>query len=419
MAAIERRQAWVTERFRATRGRTLELCKPLTPEDMMVQSSAEASPAKWHLAHTTWFFESFVLREFLPGYRVFHPEFEWLFNSYYRSFAAFPEKRLRASFSRPGLDEVLRYREHVDAAMEQLLARLLERDPAPEALARLELGVNHEEQHQELLLTDILHAFFSNPLRPAYAAEPLVAASAQAAQPMRFVEFAGGLCEAGFAGEGFCYDNELPRHKVWLEPFALADRLVTNGEYAEFMADGGYRRAELWLGAGWDTVQREGWRAPLYWTGEEGAWKLFTLRGMQPLEAMAAAPVCHVSQFEADAYARWAGRRLPTEWEWETATAGRAVAGNLLDSGRLVPATGQGQWFGDCWEWTASAYLGYPGFKPLAGSLGEYNGKFMSGQMVLRGGSCVTPLAHLRASYRNFFVPETRWQFSGIRLAAL
>ena len=419
MAAIERRQAWVTERFRATRGRTLELCKPLTPEDMMVQSSAEASPAKWHLAHTTWFFESFVLREFLPGYRVFHPEFEWLFNSYYRSFAAFPEKRLRASFSRPGLDEVLRYREHVDAAMEQLLARLLERDPAPEALARLELGVNHEEQHQELLLTDILHAFFSNPLRPAYAAEPLVAASAQAAQPMRFVEFAGGLCEAGFAGEGFCYDNELPRHKVWLEPFALADRLVTNGEYAEFMADGGYRRAELWLSAGWDTVQREGWRAPLYWTGEEGAWKLFTLRGMQPLEAMAAAPVCHVSQFEADAYARWAGRRLPTEWEWETATAGRAVAGNLLDSGRLVPATGQGQWFGDCWEWTASAYLGYPGFKPLAGSLNEYNGKFMSGQMVLRGGSCVTPLAHLRASYRNFFVPETRWQFSGIRLAAL
>ena len=419
MAAIERRQAWVTERFRATRGRTLELCKPLTPEDMMVQSSAEASPAKWHLAHTTWFFESFVLREFLPGYRVFHPEFEWLFNSYYRSFAAFPEKRLRASFSRPGLDEVLRYREHVDAAMEQLLARLLERDPAPEAQARLELGVNHEEQHQELLLTDILHAFFSNPLRPAYAAEPLVAASAQAAQPMRFVEFAGGLCEAGFAGEGFCYDNELPRHKVWLEPFALADRLVTNGEYAEFMADGGYRRAELWLSAGWDTVQREGWRAPLYWTGEEGAWKLFTLRGMQPLEAMAAAPVCHVSQFEADAYARWAGRRLPTEWEWETATAGRAVAGNLLDSGRLVPATGQGQWFGDCWEWTASAYLGYPGFKPLAGSLGEYNGKFMSGQMVLRGGSCVTPLAHLRASYRNFFVPETRWQFSGIRLAAL
>jgi len=453
--------AGLAGRFRCTRRRTLALCQPLSAEDMMVQSCAEASPAKWHLAHTAWFFESFILREYLPGYRLFNADFPWLFNSYYQSFAAFPEKRLRASFSRPGLDEVLRYREHVDEAM----GRLLEAGPKPEAMKRLELGVNHEEQHQELLITDILHAFFTNPLRPAYLdaagdlRDPLSqkrdmghpcevqelgaittknmgapgldsqtwdSANLHQALPS-FVPFEGGLREAGHSGDSFCFDNEMPRHRVWLEPYALASRLVTCEEYAAFIADGGYRRAEFWLSAGWDAVRQNGWQAPLYWTrnddGNDGGWTLFTLRGEMPLSQRADAPVSHVSYFEADAYARWAGRRLATEFEWEAAAENQPIEGNLLESGLLMPSAapdqhqGPAQQFGDCWEWTASAYLGYPGFTPLNGSLGEYNGKFMSGQMVLRGGSCVTPGAHIRASYRNFFQPETRWQFSGIRLA--
>jgi ergothioneine biosynthesis protein EgtB len=415
----------------------MSLCEPLTPEDMMVQSCPEASPAKWHIAHTTWFFESFVLREFLPAYRAFNADFAWLFNSYYESFSAFPEKRLRASFSRPGLDEVLRYREHVDAAID----RLLEREPEPEALRRIELGVNHEEQHQELLLTDILHAFFTNPLRPRYREQGAKGTreneskGAQRSSAMGFREFEGGLCEAGHEGVGFCFDNELPRHRVWLEPYALANRLVTCGEYAEFMAEGGYRKPEFWLSAGWDTVKSHGWRAPFYWTKKDGAWSVFTLRGELPLEELEATPVSQVSFYEADAYARWAGRRLPTEFEWEAAAQGEPIEGNLLDSGEFTPAPStnsvqvengakhQNQdrtkcCYGDCWVWTSSAYLGYPGFRPLDGALGEYNGKFMSGQMVLRGGSCVTPARHIRASYRNFFAPETRWQFSGIRLAS-
>jgi ergothioneine biosynthesis protein EgtB len=438
-------QLELAQRFRSVRLRTLALCKPLTPEDMMVQSCAEASPAKWHLAHTAWFFESFILREFLPGYKLYDADFPWLFNSYYRSFAEFPEKRLRSSFSRPGLDEVMRYRSYVDEALE----RLLEVNPEPEVLKRIELGANHEEQHQELLLTDILHAFYTNPLRPAYRKdeqgksgsddprprsqkrEPSTG-SGQAlrhptnngnANPLRFVEFAGGLVDVGFATTGFCYDNELPRHRVWLEPYALANRLVTNGEFAEFIADGGYRKSELWLSAGWDAVEQNGWRAPLYWSENGKGWKLFTLRGEVSLEEAETAPVSQVSYFEADAYARWAGKRLPTEFEWEAAAEREPMRGNLLDTGRLAPAPVAEQseqllqLWGDCWEWTASAYLGYPGFEPLAGSLGEYNGKFMSGQMVLRGGSCATPKAHIRSSYRNFFQPETRWQFSGIRLA--
>ena len=440
MPAQSRLPASILERFRTTRRRTMALCGPLTPEDMMVQSCPEASPAKWHLAHTSWFFESFILREFLPGYRVFNSDFSWLFNSYYQSFSAFPEKRLRSSFSRPPLDEILRYRAHVDEAVD----RLLETDPDPEAVKRIELGANHEEQHQELLLTDILHAFFTNPLRPAYAAGPVPPAT-QNHGPNKYLPFEGGLKDVGHAGEGFCFDNELPRHKVWLEPYALADRLVTCGEYAEFIADGGYRRAEFWLSDGWNAVNNNGWRTPLYWTSA-GAdnWNLFTLRGELPLSLMKNAPVSHVSYYEADAYARWAGRRLPTESEWEAAAEGHLVDGNLLDTGRLTPAPLDGpekqvsvtsgpvpilagetpafecpsQLFGDCWEWNASAYLGYPGFHPLPGSLGEYNGKFMSGQFVLRGGSCITPAPHIRASYRNFFSPETRWQFSGIRLAS-
>ncbi len=437
-------------RFAAVRRRTLALAEPLTPEDMMVQSCPEASPAKWHLAHTAWFFESFILNGFLPGYRLFNPDFSWLFNSYYQSFSQFPEKRLRSSFSRPGIGEILRYREHVDAA----IARLLDSDPAPEALRRIELGANHEEQHQELLLTDVLHAFFTNPLRPAYKpAPPAPETPSQSAAPLTFTQYDGGLHEAGHAGPGFCFDNELGRHRVWLDPYSLANRLVTCAEYAAFIADGGYTRPELWLSAGWDAVQASHWRAPLYWTQTGGAWRIFTLRGELPLELTAHAPVTHLSYYEADAYARWSGRRLATEFEWEAAAESQPLAGNLLDSGHLAPAPcsltiqnhadaphhnhlaapghnqssvdqpapipGQNpaQFYGDAWEWTASAYLAYPGFKPLPGSLGEYNGKFMSGQMVLRGGSCVTPAAHIRPSYRNFFPPETRWQFSGIRLA--
>jgi ergothioneine biosynthesis protein EgtB len=327
------------------------------------------------------------------------------------------------------------------------IARLLSGDPEPEVLKRIELGAHHEEQHQELLLTDILNAFFTNPLRPAYldrVAETEKDEDADLRSPrsqkrelkqpvgngragvLDFVSFEGGLREAGYGGEGFCFDNELPRHKVWLEPYSLARRLVTCAEFAAFIADDGYRRPELWLSAGWDAVKSNNWNAPLYWTEADGSWKIFTLRGEMPLDRLEASPVSHVSFFEADAYARWAGKRLATEFEWENAAEGQPVTGNLLGTERLQPMpvteTAQGQspaqLFGDCWEWTASAYLGYPGFQPLAGSLGEYNGKFMSGQMVLRGGSCVTPAAHIRSSYRNFFSPETRWQFSGIRLAS-
>lgn len=437
----------LAERFRSARHRTLSLCQPLTPEDMMVQSTAEASPVKWHLAHTAWFFESFVLREFLRGYQLFNPDFAWLFNSYYQTFASFPEKRLRSSFSRPGLEEVLRFRAHVDAAMETLL----EGNPPAEALERIALGINHEEQHQELILTDVLNAFYVNPLRPVYRGgdrEPRVSKRpSEQTSALRFLRFEGGVHEAGHAGDGFCFDNELPRHKVWLEPYALAERLVTCGEFLEFMEDGGYRRPDLWLSDGWNAVQDHGWTAPLYWSTESGEWSIFTLRGEQPLSRRKNAPVSHISYYEADAYARWAGYRLPTEFEWEAAAEGRLIAGNLLDSGWLMPLPASEmaalqaserpdegvallaenpagpfkrpwQLFGDCWQWTASSYLGYPGFRPLPGSLGEYNGKFMSGQMVLRGGSCATPRAHIRASYRNFFTPDTRWQFSGIRLAS-
>ena len=408
------------EQFRLVRQRSVALCAPLTPEDMMVQSCPEASPAKWHLAHTAWFFESFVLREFLPDYKLFDADFPWLFNSYYQTFAEFPDKRLRASFSRPGLEQVLAFRAHVDEAMD----RLLESDAPEEALIRIELGLNHEEQHQELLLTDIQHALFTNPLQPAYLAGEATSATALA-EPLEMLSYDGGLVEIGQdAGTAFGFDNERPRHRVWLEPFRFASRLVTCGEYAEFMSDGGYERPELWLSAGWQTIQDEGWKAPLYWRKRDGVWTVGTLRGKRTLEEATSSPVSQVSLYEADAYARWKGLRLPTEPEWETVAQSIRVAGNLLESGKLEPVSAPStsgpfpsQIWGDCWEWTSSAYLGYPGFAPLGGSLGEYNGKFMSGQMILRGGSCITPKSHIRPSYRNFFPPETRWQFSGIRLA--
>jgi ergothioneine biosynthesis protein EgtB len=411
------------ERFQLVRQRSLHICEPLTPEDMMVQSCPEASPAKWHLAHTAWFFESFVLSEFLNGYAVFNADFPWLFNSYYQSFAEFPDKRLRASFSRPGIAEILRYREQVDAGIDLLLAG----DAPEEALRRIELGLHHEEQHQELLLTDIKHALYTNPLQPTYR-EGVIEPEAETS-PLQYLPYTGGLVAIGQdEAQGFGFDNERPRHRVWLEPFQLASRLVTCGEFAEFIADGGYARPELWLSVGWEAVKEQRWTAPLYWRkrdGRESEWIVGSLRGKRRLAEIAATPVAHVSYFEAGAYARWAGKRLPTEAEWESVAASLPVRGNLIESGQLEPMAADAaisaqpaQMFGDCWEWTGSAYLGYPGFAPLAGSLGEYNGKFMSGQMVLRGGSCVTPAEHIRASYRNFFPPETRWQFSGIRLAS-
>ena len=408
-----------TELFLSVRRQSETLCSPLSPEDMMVQSCEEASPAKWHLAHTTWFFETFLLREFLPSYRAYDPDYLWLFNSYYNSISGQPEKKLRASFSRPSLASVLDYRHHVEMGMEMLLERGL----PEEAERRLVLGLHHEQQHQELLAYDIKHAFWTNPLHPVYAAAG-PALDEGIAGELEWVSYAGGLCEAGSTGTGFAFDNEMPRHQVYLEPFALGSRPVTCAEYLEFMEDGGYERPELWLSEGWDAVAGRGWKSPLYWNKDEsGEWSVFTLRGVFPLMRLAATPVCHMSYFEADAFARWAGKRLPTEFEWEAAASEMAVEGNLLERGMLHPIArsnggGLRQMFGDVWEWTASAYLGYPGYQSLPGALGEYNGKFMSNQMVLRGGSAVTPGSHIRATYRNFFSPAARWQFSGIRLAS-
>jgi ergothioneine biosynthesis protein EgtB len=408
--------------FLRVRRQSEQLCTPLSPEDMMVQSCAEASPAKWHLAHTTWFFETFLLREFLPGYREYHPDFRWLFNSYYNSVSDQPEKKLRASFSRPPVETILQYREHVQAGIQRLLAST----PPQEAAERIVLGLHHEQQHQELLATDIKHALWTNPLRPAYATETVAFSTEPVGEPA-WIAYDGGLFDIGFGGVGFAFDNELPRHPEYLRPFQLASRLVSCAEYLQFIEDGGYQRPELWLSAGWETVKAEGWQAPLYWRKQNGEWLVYTLYGEQPLAGLLQTPVCHVSYFEADAFANWAGKRLPTEAEWEVAAQGLPVTGNLLDEGpystlhpqplNVVSAQEPAQMFGDVWEWTHSAYLGYPGFRAVPGALGEYNGKFMSGQMVLRGGSVVTPASHIRASYRNFFSPATRWQFSGIRLA--
>jgi ergothioneine biosynthesis protein EgtB len=427
--------AVVAEEFCRVRSRSLALCAPLTPEDMMVQSSPDASPAKWHLAHTTWFFETFVLREFVPGYRPFHPDFVWLFNSYYNAVSAQPEKKLRASFSRPAVEEILAYRHHVDAAMEDFAGGEI----PEEARTRIILGLNHEQQHQELLLTDIKNAFWNNPLHPVYA--PGTRETGEAS-PVSWVDFPGGVVEIGHVeighveighkGSDFCFDNETPRHSVYLQPFRLASRPVTCAEYMRFMEDGGYRRSELWLSEGWTTVQAERWEAPMYWRrAESGRWDVFTMSGLAALDDLLATPVCHISYFEADAYARWAGKRLPTEAEWEVAAAATpmpgGLTGNLLEGEKFHPQAAPHapqiehgsvtQLYGDVWEWTVSAYLPYPGFHPLPGALGEYNGKFMCNQMVLRGGSVATPASHIRATYRNFFPAATRWQFSGVRLA--
>ncbi|MBU6249051.1 MAG: ergothioneine biosynthesis protein EgtB [Xanthomonadaceae bacterium] len=398
------------QRFGRIRQATLALAAPLSPEDLMMQSMPDASPGKWHLAHTTWFFEQFVLARH-PGYVPRHPDWMVLFNSYYQSVGPMHARPRRGVLSRPSLAEVLDYRRFVDDAVGELLE--VGDDPGLPAL--VELGLNHEQQHQELLLTDIKHALWSNPLRPAYRTESGIHSSSS--PPLRFLTGSAGVVAIGHAGDGFAFDSETPRHRVLLPPHALANRLVTNAEFLAFVHDGGYREPGLWLSDGWAVVQAEGWQRPLYWQDDLAG--EFTLGGVQPLDPDA--PVCHLSYFEADAFARWAGARLPTEAEWEASAAVLPVQGNLQEQARLHPqaaSPGDGllQMFGDAWEWTASPYVSYPGFRPLPGSLGEYNGKFMNGQWVLRGGSCVTPCDHVRASYRNFFPPHARWQFSGIRL---
>jgi ergothioneine biosynthesis protein EgtB len=405
-------EAPLPARYRCVRARTEALCEPLTPEDMVVQSMPDASPTKWHLAHTTWFFETFLLARREAGFAPFRPDYGFLFNSYYDAVGPRHARPKRGLLTRPPVQEVLAYRREVD---ERVLA-LAEGGLDAEAAAVLELGLHHEQQHQELLLTDLEHAFSENPLRPAYA--PPLPPSRRAAPQLAWVEHDGGLREIGHGGAGFAFDNEGPRHRAWLEPFAIASRAVTCGEYLAFVEDGGYRRPELWLSDGLAAVARNGWEAPLYWKRDGDRWTTFTLHGPRPLEP--AEPVAHVSFYEADAYARWAGARLPSEAEWEVAARGAVEDGAFADGGRFHPAVAgarrPAQLLGDVWEWTGSAYAPYPGFRAAPGALGEYNGKFMVNQLVLRGGSCVTPAGHVRSTYRNFFYPEARWQFSGLRL---
>ena len=424
-------------RYQAVRAQSTALCAPLLPEDTVVQPTLDVSPPKWHLAHTTWFWETFLLKEYAPGYEVFHPEYAYLFNSYYNSLGSRVNRADRGTLSRPALAEVLAYRAHVDGAMATLLA-------APEALPApffelLELGLQHEQQHQELLATDIKYILSTSPLAPVYTPVPVNEQSGgknegreplsdQSSPPVAasWLPVPGGVHRIGFQEEGFCFDNELAAHEVLLAPFELQNRLVTNAEYLAFVEAGGYRDFRYWMGEGWDLAQTAGWAAPLYWVHRPEGWFRFTHHGLQPLEM--AAPVTHVSFYEADAYAQWAGARLPTEAEWEAAARHfrpTTADGTWLESPRLdprpLPADADPaqchQLLGDCWEWTYSAYHAYPGYARAAGALGEYNGKFMVNQLVLRGGSCATPESHIRISYRNFFHADKRWQFTGIRLA--
>ena len=402
------------ERYRAVRSATDALRAPLTAEDQMVQSMPDCSPAKWHAAHTTWFFETFLLSS-VPWYKPYNPRFRDVFNSYYKHVGEHPFRGDRGTFSHPTLDEVRAFRAHVDTAME----RLIEGELTSDQCVLIDLGLNHEQQHQELILTDIKHAFWSQPLRPAYA--PAKSSHFAASRAAEFISFEGGPQDIGHEGSGFSFDNELPRHTVWLQPYALASRLATNAEYLEFINDDAYRRPELWLSDGWDTICRLAWKAPLYWErSPSGDWTSFTLAGQRSIDLNE--PVTHISFYEADAFARWSGARLATEAEWEHAAASQPIAGNFADDYRFHPASasdvkGLQQMFGDAWEWTGSAYLAYPGFRPAEGAVGEYNGKFMCNQFVLRGGSCATPKSHIRATYRNFFPPHARWQFTGVRLA--
>ncbi len=407
------------EAYRRVRSKTEQLARPITPEDAQIQTIDDVSPTKWHLGHTSWFYETFLLKD-LPGYKPPEPEFTVIFNSYYNLIGEQYPRPLRGMLSRPSLAEIMDYRHEVDAGFVELVE-----NASPTEVEKLtgliEVGLNHEEQHQELLLSDILHVYWSNAIRPAYRDVRRVPLAK--AEPARWHRYDEGLFWIGHEGDRFAYDHETPRHRVFVHGFQLASRLVTAGEYQQFMEDGGYRRPELWLSDGYAALHEQGWQAPLYWEQRDGAWWCMTLAGMRPVES--SRPVCHVSYYEADAYARWAGARLPTEAEWEVVAAQAPVDGNLRDAGVYmtlpsgVDASPEHphQLYGDVWEWTQSAYSAYPGFRPNQGALGEYNGKFMCNQMVLRGGSFATPKRHIRATYRNFFQPYQRWQFSGFRLA--
>jgi ergothioneine biosynthesis protein EgtB len=397
-----------------TRSYSVRLAEPLSPEDQTVQANDEASPTKWHLAHVTWFFETFPLKPFLPSYQLFDARFPFCFNSYYEAEGERQPRGRRGILTRPSCEEILAYRAHVDEG----LHRLIESGAAGNRDVRglIETGINHEQQHQELLLTDILSLFAASPLRPAYKHDVFRANAGEAA-PMTFTVFDGGIRWIGHNGDGFGFDNEGPRHEALLRPFALADRLVTNGEWLRFIEDGGYQNASLWLADGWGTVKSHGWVAPQYWEKSGANWHGMTLGGLAPMNP--AAPVSHVSYYEADAFARWADKRLPTEFEWEAAARERGEAPPAQQSNPLVIAPAvEIQMFGAVWQWTQSAYLPYPGYRPAPGAIGEYNGKFMCGQHVLRGSSFATPHGHARATYRNFFYPHQRWQFTGLRLAS-
>lgn len=413
--AGDRIQSLATE-YDLVRAASESFCAPLSPEDATPQSMTDASPVKWHLAHTTWFFETLVLEQAIPGYEPLQAEFRVLFNSYYHSIGEQGSRPQRGLITRPGMAEVYQYRAHVDRHMRDLFD---DASRITDDLARaIAVGLNHEQQHQELMVTDFKHLLSHNPLRPAY--HDATGDSETKLEPVSWHAFDEGLRWIGHDGEGFAYDSETPRHREFLDAFELASRPATNAEYLEFIGDGGYGQPLLWLSNGWASLQEQGWTAPLYWEPREDDWATFTLAGMQPIRPRE--PVTHLSYYEADAYARWAGARLPTEAEWETAATGTAIEGNFVESGRLHPApaggnTGLMQLFGDVWEWTRSPYVLYPGYSAPAGPLGEYNGKFACDQWVLRGGSCATPRSHMRASYRNFFPAGSRWQFSGVRLA--
>ncbi len=408
------------ESFRKVREFSMRLCRTLQPEDFVVQSMPDVSPTKWHLAHTTWFFETFILKVWMGSYRTEVPQYAYLFNSYYNAAGDMHRRDLRGLISRPTVQETFRYRASVDESIQQLIA-----DADDELLSDIEpvliLGLHHEQQHQELLVTDIKHVFAQNPLYPVF--EPRESEPGPQKPALQFVEFDEAIVSIGYGGAAFSYDNEGPRHRALVPAFSLASRPVTNGEYLAFIEAGGYTRPEFWLSLGWTTVNEQHWHAPLYWTKRDGQWWHFTLSGFRAVDE--SEPVTHVSYFEADAYANWDGARLPTEFEWERAAASLPIEGNFVNAERFHPAPARAsatreklsQMFGDVWEWTRSAYLPYPGYRAAPGALGEYNGKFMCNQMVLRGGSCATSLEHIRATYRNFFQPEKRWQFTGIRLA--
>ncbi len=412
----------ILARFHEVRNFSAKLAENLAPEDCVVQSMPEVSPTKWHLAHTTWFFETFILKKYVSGYRDAVPEYAYLFNSYYNAAGAMHRRDLRGLISRPTVDETKKYRASVNADIDELIAG------ADEKLFReleplMTLGIHHEQQHQELLITDIKHVLAQNPLYPVFSPRKIDNSKVVDMPPLSFIEFDEATTKIGNDGDGFCYDNELPRHRALVLPFALANRLVTNGEYLEFINDNGYARSEFWLSLGWQTVNEQSWRAPLYWLERDGEWWNFTLSGLRKVDPNE--PITHLSYFEADAYANWAGARLPTEFEWERAAAKIDIDGNFVESERFHPAPldrapGNGelaQMFGDVWQWTRSSYSPYPGYRAEPGALGEYNGKFMCNQYVLRGGSCATSRTHIRKTYRNFFQPDKRWQFTGIRLA--